>query len=76
MEETVESTLIKEVKERSENLKQALSPLIDQIALLEIKKLCLPPIGEEEQKSELLAITDYYHHLICQVLNIERNVKR
>jgi len=71
----MEDNLIKEVCDRSENLKQSLSPLIDQIALLEIKQLSLPTDADERHRSELIAMMDYYHHLICQVLNIERNRK-
>jgi len=70
-----ENDIIEEVKKRSENLKQALSPLIDQIALLEREKNYLPVGADERHRSELIAMTDYYHHLICQVLGIDRNRK-
>ena len=63
-----EEKLIEIIAEQSEEIKRALSPVIDQFVLCKIKRQTLPYTGCEPQLIELRNIEEYLINLMHQIL--------
>ena len=71
-----EDNIIKEAKENSASMIRALTPIIDQLAVLRLKREMLPKLDVTPQIEELKEIEQYYLDLICQITGIKQTDTR
>ena len=71
-----ENDIIQEAKNRSADMILALTPILDQLAVLRLKREMLPKLDVTPQIEELKEIEQYYLDLICQITGIKQTDTR
>jgi len=68
-----EKDIIQEAKKKSASLIEALTPIMDQIAICHLRRENLNRLDLKDiRKEELDEIESYYTDLVCDVLNVKR----